>query len=324
MYGQEAEKQGFDKGAGRLYTIVAMKTIASSQPVRRAALAAVACCVALAACSCEPATPVKGLGIHGKRLIDPTLAGKPAFQLRFTFIRHRMAASAKSDDLWRFFDEGVLPEDARALWNKNDLRAGLGGQIAVDRVNKLLTTRSEDYTFIQKVVGLREGTEMAVALTGSIALPATGGSRRGEVIRLLYENETGQKMGRSFTDTAVRFIIRCRTDPDDPEYIRIKMTPQVVHGREVPRFVRTRTGIVSRRTRPRFTFGFLSAEVRVPPKNVLILGGRQTSPLSLGGHFFFDRQATDTWSTIVVIVPERVVGEVAAPENPSPRRRKKK
>ncbi|MDK1031597.1 MAG: hypothetical protein QGD94_06300, partial [Planctomycetia bacterium] len=181
-----------------------------------------------------------------------------------------------------------------------------------------------DYTFIQKVVGLREGTEMAVALTGSIALPATGGSRRGEVIRLLYENETGQKMGRSFTDTAVRFIIRCRTDPDDPEYIRIKMTPQVVHGREVPRFVRTRTGIVSRRTRPRFTFGFLSAEVRVPPKNVLILGGRQTSPLSLGGHFFFDRQATDTWSTIVVIVPERVVGEVAAPENPSPRRRKKK
>ncbi|MDK1032254.1 MAG: hypothetical protein QGD94_09630, partial [Planctomycetia bacterium] len=150
MYGQEAEKQGFDKGAGRLYTIVAMKTIASSQPVRRAALAAVACCVALAACSCEPAAPVKGLGIHGKRLIDPTLAGKPAFQLRFTFIRHRMAASAKSDDLWRFFDEGVLPEDARALWNKNDLRAGLGGQIAVDRVNKLLTTRSEDYTFIQK------------------------------------------------------------------------------------------------------------------------------------------------------------------------------
>ena len=171
---------------------------------------------------------------------------------------------------------------------------------------------------------LREDVEAAISLAGVGALPALKGRPKRDtaaedLVQLLYVNEHGRKMGRSFSDAACRMAIKCRVDPDKPNNILVQLCPQVEYGKRRMRYVRNGNKITARRARRHFSFSFLSTEVSSPPKHILVLGGRQTSPLSLGGFCFFDRQATQTWARTIVIVPERITGELKGGKTPMAR-----
>ncbi|MDP6381541.1 MAG: hypothetical protein QF662_09375, partial [Phycisphaerae bacterium] len=203
----------------------------TGQILRSVAAVAAAVAVAIGAAGCEP-KPLRKIIIPAT---SSTLLAGPAparYRLRFTFIRHRMAASKKTDDFWRFLDEGALPAKMRTLWNKNDLRVGLGGQIALERLNDILTSEPDDYTFVQKELGVIRDLEVSLAMPAPPDTVATGGEgEEGEVLQLLYENEEQRRIGRAFVDANRRMIIKCRPDPDDPAYTLVRICPQVAHGK---------------------------------------------------------------------------------------------
>ena len=58
--------------------------------------------------------------------------------------------------------------------------------------------------------------------------------------------------------------------------------------------------------RASFTLTDLAAEVRLPPGRLLVLGGRRSSDLSLGGTFFYEPRGPDTWIQTIILTAEGV------------------
>jgi hypothetical protein len=114
-------------------------------------------------------------------------------------------------------------------------------------------------------------------------------------------------LGRHFDKAVVQYRLVCRSDPDDPEGVRIALVPEVLSGSEEMHWVRSESGaFVQRFERAAFTMSDFAAEVRLPAARLLMLGGRGSTDLSLGGAFFHERRGPDEWAQTIILTVQRM------------------
>lgn len=249
---------------------------------------------ALAAAGCDRPAPAGRDAIRLKPMPgDPSAAGIPLFQVRVVRLQHRLRPDAPIEDVWRLLGTTNVPYEKRSLWEANDLRLGEGAQLAADRMNELVTETADRAANVHTLM-VRENTDFVIPV---------GGER--DTLDLVWSDPDGRLLGRCFEDAVVEFRLVCRSDPDDPKAARIALAPEVRYGKDEMRWVRTEAGMVQRMARSTLVLSDLAAEVRLVPGRLLVLGGRRSSDISLGGAMFYERRGPDSWYQTIIVTAER-------------------
>ena len=250
--------------------------------------------------SAQPTQPIRLRPMPGNLAVTET----PMFQVRLVRLQQRLRPDAPAEDIWRLLGTSTVPYEKHALWEANDLRIGDGAQLAADRLNTLVA-ETPDRTVHTSMIMIRENMDFAITL---------GPNRDG--LDLLWSDTAARLMGRRFERAQPQLRCVCRSDPDDPEAVRLAMVPEVLYGQEALHWVRTETGLTQQLSRPSFVVSDLAAEVRLKPDRLLVLGGRHSSDVSLGGAIFFEHRDPDLWTETLVLTVERMKpGQVAAGES---------
>ncbi|HUU31734.1 MAG TPA: hypothetical protein VMY69_06505 [Phycisphaerae bacterium] len=250
--------------------------------------------LAMLAAGCQ-SSPAERQSLHLRSLPpSPARANAPMIHVRVVRLQHRLRPDAPVEDLWRLLGTTNVPHEKRALWNANDLRLGDGAGLAADRMNELVT-ETPDRSAAVNVLFIRENMDFVISL---------GGEREG--LDLVWSDASGQLAGRHFDKALPLFRLVCRADPEEPNVVRVALVPEVQYGPEQLRWIRTEEGIAQRMARTSFTLTDLAAEVRLPPGRLLVLGGRRSSDLSLGGSFFYGPRGPDTWVQTIILTAEWV------------------
>jgi hypothetical protein len=226
---------------------------------------------------------------------DAAGADLPMFRVRIVRLIHRVRPDAPMEDVWRLLGTTNLPHEKRALWEANDLRVGDGAQLAADRMNDLLTNTA-DRTASVNVILTREDLDFRIAM---------GGER--EALDLLWPDEAGRLSGRHFDEARTELRCVCRSDAKDARAVRLAVVPEVLYGKEVLQWVRTESGYAQKLARRTFSLSDLGAEVRLEPGRLLVIGGRRSSSLSVGGAFFHETRGPDTYVQTLIITADRVL-----------------
>ena len=225
-------------------------------------------------------------------------APKTMYQIRTVFLQHRLRPDAPIEDVWRLLGTTNVPHEKLALWEANDLRLGDGANLAAERLNELLAETPDRTAKVLDLV-VPENFDFAIAL----------GQER-EAIDLVWTDAAGRLVGRHFGEAITRLRVVCRHDPADPAAVRIALVPEVLHGKERMRWVRTEQGHVQKTGRSTCVLSDLAVEVRLPPGRLLVIG--PTSPaagpgISFGGAGFFQRRGPDTWQETIILTVQRAV-----------------
>ena len=264
-----------------------------------------ACLVAslvLVGVGCQP--PARQ-SLHLRALIPASSSDTPMYCIRVLRIQHRVRPDAPVEDIWRLLGTTDAPYEKQALWKANDLRVGDGAHLAAARL-KELSTETPDRSAQATLLTVRENMDFLVSL---------GGER--DSLDLLWTDTSGLLLGRRFEKALVEFRLVCRGDTQDPQAIRITLAPEVRYGQEVPRWVRAETGYVQQAERETFLLADLAAEVPLRPGRMLVLSGRRTSDLSIGGTFFHERRGPDTWVQTIILMAEHLQpGQIPEGEAP--------
>jgi len=262
----------------------------------RYSLFIVACALAGAAvwaAGCGSAAARQPIRLH-------PMAGGPApdvpmFQIHVVRLQHRLRPDAAEEDIWRLLGTTNVPYEKRLLWEANDLRLGDGAQLAADRMSELVTDTPDRTTQTSDVL-VRENMDFVI--------PVGIGRDRLDII---WTDASGRIMGRHFEQAVAQFRLVCRVDPDTADAVRIALVPEVMSGPEEMHWVRTEVGGVAQRLgRASFVLTDFAAEVRLPPTRLLVLGGRLSSDLSLGGALFYERCGPDVWVQTLIITAVHV------------------
>lgn len=255
--------------------------------------------LALAPAGCGPSSGRVG----GEISLRPMTTGAgpasvPMFGVRIVRLRHRLRPDAPVEDIWRLLGTTNVPHEKRALWEANDLRLGDGANLAADRLNQLLAETPDRTVKVSELL-VRENLDFLISV---------GGER--DTLQLLWTDASGRLLGRHFDQALAEFRVVCRTDPADPDAVRIALVPEVRYGKERLRWVRTGQGTVQRMVRAAFPISDLAVEVRLPSGRLLVIGGRSPTGgpgLSLGSAIFFQRHGPDTWCQTIILTAERAL-----------------
>jgi hypothetical protein len=251
-----------------------------------------AAAVLAAGCGGEPAARQP---MRLKPMADTSpAAAAPMFQVRLVRLTHRMRPDAPVEDLWRLLGTTSVPHEKQSLWEANDLRLGDGARLAADRMNALVA-ETPDRGAQVSVITIRQDQDFLISI---------GGER--DAIDLLWSDAAGQLMGRRFDRAIAQFRLVCRSDPESPDAVRIALVPEILYGQEAMRWVRAETGVTQRMMRLSFLLTDLAAEVCLPAGRILVLGGRRSSDVSLGGALFYERRGPDVWVQTIVLAAERL------------------
>jgi len=219
----------------------------------------------------------------------------PMFQIHVVRLQHRLRPDAAAEDIWRLLGTTNVPYEKRLLWEANDLRLGDGAQLAADRMSELVTDTPDRTTQTSDVL-VRENMDFVI--------PMGVGRDRLDII---WTDASGRIMGRHFEKAVAQFRLVCRADPDNADVVRMALVPEVLWGPEEMHWIRTEVGgVVQRLDRASFVLTDFAAEVRLPPSRLLVLGGRLSSDLSLGGALFYERRGPDVWVQTLIITAGRV------------------
>ena len=215
-----------------------------------------------------------------------------AFQVRFVFLRHRVRPDAPVEDMWRLLGTTSIPYEKQALWETNDLRMGEGARLAAERMNELVT-ETPDRTAQVSILTVREDLDFLISV---------GGER--ETLDILWTDAAGRLMGRRFEKATTQFRCVCRRDTEAGGGVRIALVPEVTYGEERLRWVRGEGTMAPRTARAAFDVIDLAAEVRLEPGRLLVLGGRGSSDVSLGGAMFHEKRGPDIWVQTIIVTAE--------------------
>jgi hypothetical protein len=223
-------------------------------------------------------------------------APKTMYQVRTVFLQHRLRPDAPIEDVWRLLGTTNVPHEKRALWEANEMRLGDGANLAAERLNELLAETPDRTAKVRDLV-VPENLDFAIAL----------GQER-ETIDLVWTDAAGRLAGRHFDEATTRFRAVCRHDPSDPAAVRIALVPEVQHGKERMRWVRTEQGHAQRMSRSTCALSDLAAEVLLPPGRLLVIGPTSSAAgpgISFGGAGFFQRHGPDTWQETIILTAQR-------------------
>lgn len=268
----------------------------------------------LAAAGCEREATRNGPGLVLRAgTPDPGVAALPAYRLRIVRLQHRVRPDAAVEDVWALLGTTGVPHEKRALWEANDLRLGEGATLAARRFEDLLRETPERRVFRSELF-VRENFDFRISL---------GATR--EALDFLWVDAEGRLLGRRWKDARADLRVVCRTEPDHPDTVTLAVVPEVTFGKERRRLVQTEGGPGWKMARDRFTLADLAAEVRLAPDRLLVVGGRQRSPVSVGGAYFFERHGPDLWVHTLIVTARRVSapdapvgGSVPLVPNPAP------
>jgi hypothetical protein len=281
-------------------------------PVRRAAAVAVLAAAVLAplVLGCEESQRKDPLVIKAVAG-NPQRTNLPMFQVRIVRLLNRVRPDAPLAGVWDLLGAAAVPHEKQALWEANDLRLGRGGEEAIARLNNLLTNTADREAYVY-TVAVRENMDFVV----------TFGSDR-PTIDVLWSGSDGSLSGRHFEGAQVQFRVVCRGDPADPQAVALAIVPEVVSGKEMLHWIEGPQGFSQQVSRSIFTLQELAAEARLAPGEVLVVGGRASSPVSLGGAMFYEHRGPDLWVQTVVFQAQRLpagagLGQASQPGRPSP------
>jgi hypothetical protein len=260
-------------------------TIAASVAVLVAALAA--------GCGSDSILPIR-LSPTPPPAVRPAL-GPAMFMVRVVRLQHRQRADASVEDVWRLLGATTAPYEKRALWEANDLRMGDGAQLAADRMNELATDTA-DRTTQTTLRQVRENLEFTIPI----------GAER-DAINILWSDASGRLQGRWFEKCQAQFRMVCRSDPTDPEAVRIALVPEILWGPDELHWVVNEVGNVVQKMGPSsFLLSDFAAEVRLPAKRLLVLGAKPSPGLSVGPALFCEQRGPDVWDQAFIVTVERL------------------
>jgi len=222
------------------------------------------------------------------------------YQIQIVRVRHRLRPDAPLEDTWRLLGTTGVPHQKRALWRANDLRLAEGGQLAAERLQALVRETPDRTVRFSRLV-IPENHDFVIE----------SGTARPEMT-VVWTDAAGRLAGRRFGQATPRFRLVCRRAADDPRAVAIAVVPEVAYGRERVHFRRTDRGYARRTGRDQFTPMDLSAEIRLDPGRMLVLGGRRSSEVSLGATLFFQRRGPDLWEQTLLISARALTPAAAA------------
>ena len=237
---------------------------------------------------------------------DPAITALPMFQVRILRLTQRLRPDAPMEDVWRLLGTTNVPYEKRQLWEANELRLGEGARLAADRMNELLVETPDRTTTVNELA-TRENMEFRIAM---------GGDR--DSLDLLWTDAAGVLCGRHFDEACADFRLVCRSDPSDVHLVDLAIVPEVIYGKEVPQWVRAGSGYSQKLERRSAPVSDLAAEVRLQPGRLLVISGRRTSPLSLGGALFHEVRGPDAYVQTLIITADRLLPGEVAPDTPVP------
>jgi len=277
-------------------------------PCAIAACALVGAAVASVLAGCDGWTrspEASGDGLRLKPMVLPSGDDSQPrlYQVRIVRLRHRLRPDAPVEDVWRLLGTTGVPHEKRALWQANDLRLGEGGQMAAERLNELLA-ETADRTCQVSRLAVRENFAFVIGL---------GESR--PTLDVVWTDAGGRLGGRHFEEASARFRVVVRRSPDDPRAVCIALAPEVAYGKQRMRFIRTEHGFTQRMMPDIVQVPDLEVEVCLQPGRLLVIGGKRTSDVSVGGAFLFEPQGPDTWQETLIVTAEPAA-RPAAPASP--------
>jgi len=265
--------------------------------------------VALACCGCEGWNPWKRSADDADRNpltlktmpVDTDPAQPLTYQVRLVRLRHRLRPDAPLEDVWGILGADPVPHQKAALWRANDLRLGVGGPLAMDHLSDLMT-ETPDRTVRPSTLVVRENLDFVVEI---------GGVR--PELHLVWTEADGRLAGRRFDTCRARFRLVCRRDPNDIRAVCIALAPEIAHGQQRMRYVRTDTGFIQEMRPDLFTVDGLEAEVALASGSLLLIGGDRSSAVSLGGAMLFDPRGPDVWKETILVAAQVAGPGAAAP-----------
>lgn len=259
-------------------------------------LLAVALTATAVVAGCDNPQQRTGGGIHLKTMpVTPPEAANDLFHLEFHFITERLGPDDKPLDIWKLLDDSELPAAHRKMLAANGLRFGAGGELAIRRIETLLTGR--DNLEIQKIADryVRQGFTWSVPMGVSQAdMP------------LLAVNGDGSLVGSDFAAASTSFSFECLSG-DRPNTIDVVIGEWVIYGEKEAQYRTAITGGVFQvNERPQFHFDELKTRFRLREGQVLAVGLADGRNLSIGEHMLVKFKHPYRYVSTILLVPHLV------------------
>jgi hypothetical protein len=248
-------------------------------------------CVCLGGCFSGEATRSSS-AFH--RFHQPgTNLGPDGVLLDIVLIERPLGDPFLNSEIWQSTDGQVVGLEKQAILEENGFRVGQVVGMNPAKLQDLLVSERSLVPVRQQI--LPAGTMTSVPLGPTLAQ-----------CNFRVKSEAGNKDVILDQAQCAFTIVPSLTNDGRT---RLKFTPQVLHGSEVPEIqvTRDRTGLTMERKRPAKTYDGLSWEVTLAPNQYLIVGTRfvddtpENEPQSLGNQcFLLDNGRTFTQRVLVI------------------------
>lgn len=236
---------------------------------------------------------------HGNGLVirpapySPRASGRNLYRLDVYYVTERLGLGRQSlMDLWRMLDDRVVPPAQRRLLAANGLRFGVGGELALKRLDAMIAGRDNVQVQKSSPVYAHQGYALDVPL----------GAAQHDVA-LLVVGPDGRPTGRHCLNATTFLRFQCLDAPDQPNTSDVFLSQWIIHGPKQPVYRQTPTGFTLVRERPRLWLEDLKTRLPVREGQILVAGPALDRPLSIGDHLFLRRQQPYTFVTTLILAP---------------------
>jgi hypothetical protein len=250
--------------------------------------------VALAFGGCTPPKSEGGRAILQPRTVALQRGQANLYRLQLFYVTEQLEGEEQPADLWRLFDQTVVPSAKRRLLAENGLRLALSGELAMKRFDALVAGNR----------GIQVQRVPDVYAYQGYALDAPCGAAQQDMA-LLYTQADGSVTGRDFLrgSTILRIQPLASSRPGGTDLV---ISEWIVHGNPQPNFTRTPTGLMPVSERPRFWFTDLETRVPLAQDQVLAVGLEPGHALSIGDHLFVSVKPPYRYVSMILVYPELV------------------
>ena len=236
---------------------------------------------------------------------DPAELARNLYKLQLFYLTEQLGPDDPPNDFWRFLDETTIPPALRRPLAANGFRLAAGGDLAIDRLNRVLP-QAKGLTVRQSPpIYARQGYTLDVPLGGP----------EGDVTILLAQPD-GSLAGMAFPKAASSLRFTCRAAPE-PDACDVTVGQRIVYGAPQPTYRSMPSGVpLLVNAQPFFVFDDLQTTVRLRGGQIIAVGLQGDRPLSIGEHLLLARSEMSRQVTTVILLPELVApGAVPAGVN---------
>jgi hypothetical protein len=242
---------------------------------------------------------------------DPAELARNLYKLQLIYVTEQLGPDDPPNDFWRFLDETVVPSAERRTLAANGFRLAAGGDLAIDRLNRVLPLAKGLTVRQSPPIYARQGYTLDVPLGGP----------EGDVTILLAQPD-GSLSGMDFPKAASSLRFTCRAAPE-PDACDVTVTERILYGAPQPTYRTMPSGLpLLVNAQPIFGFNDLRTTVRLRGGQILAVGLQGDRPLSIGEHLLLVRDELSRQVTTIILLPELVApgavpsGVVVAGSNP--------